>query len=221
MGPGTKTAWQHDARLLPSGDVTMFDDGSNPPVHPQSRGVRIALDFKRHTARLAAAYIHPSPPLLAASQGNMQTLPGGNAVVNYGGIPAISEFAPGGSLLFDAHLSFDMSTYRAFRFPWRAQPASPPAVVAALNNTGEQTIVRASWNGATGVAGWRALAGAAPRALQPVATFPDSDFESSAILTKRYTYVAVQALDSAGRVLGTSPATHVGSYSSSFPGGAE
>jgi hypothetical protein len=219
MGPGTKTAWQHDARLLPGGDVTMFDDGSNPPVHPQSRGVRIALDFRRRTARLAAAYVHPSPPLLAASQGNMQTLPDGNAVINYGGIPAISEFAPGGSLLFDAHLSFDMSTYRAFRFPWRAQPAPPPAAVAALNNTGEQTIVRASWNGATDVASWRALAGAAPRALTPVASFPDSDFESAAILTKRYGYVAVQALDARGRVLGTSPATRVGSYSSSFPGG--
>lgn len=221
MGPGTKTAWQHDARLLPSGEVSMFDDGSDPPVHRQSRGIRIALDLGRHTARLAAAYVHPGPPLLAASQGNMQTLPDGNAVVNYGGVPNISEFAPHGSLVFDAHLSFDMSTYRAFRFPWQALPASPPVAVAALNNTGEETIVRASWNGATGVATWRVLAGAGLHALKPVATLPDSEFESSAILTKRYAYVSVQALDSAGRVLGASPATHVGSYSSSFPGGDE
>jgi hypothetical protein len=212
MGPGTKTAWQHDARMLPSGEVTMFDDGSNPPVHSQSRGVRIALDLRRRTARLAAAYLHPAPPLLAASQGNMQTLPDGNVVINYGGIPQISEFAPGGSLLFDAHLPFDMSTYRAFRIPWRAQPASPPVLAAALNNTGEETIVRASWNGATDVAGWRALAGSQPHALTPVATFPDSDFESAAILTKRYAYVAVQALDSRGRVLGTSAAAKVGPY---------
>jgi hypothetical protein len=221
LGTGTKTAWQHDARMLPGGSVTMFDDGSNPPVQAQSRGVRIALDFRRRTARLAAAYLHPGLPLLAASQGNLQTLPDGNAVVNYGGIPQISEFAPGGSLVFDAHLPFDMSTYRAFRFPWRAQPAAPPAVAAALNNTGEETIVRASWNGATDVASWRVLAGSGPRALKPVATFPDSDFESSAILTKRYGYVAVQALDARGRLLATSSATRVSSYSSSFPGGAE
>lgn len=221
MGAGTKTAWQHDARMLGGGEVTLFDDGSNPPVHRQSRGVRIALDLRRRTARLDAAYVHPGPPLLAASQGNMQTLPDGNAVVGYGGIPQITEFARNGSLVFDAHLPFDMSTYRAFRFPWRGLPASSPAVAAALNNTGEETIVRASWNGATGVAGWRALAGSAPRALKPVATFPDSEFESSAILTKRYGYVAVQALDGAGRVLGASPATRVGSYASSFPGGAE
>jgi hypothetical protein len=212
MGPGTKTAWQHDARLLPNGEVTLFDDGSNPPVQRQSRGVRIALDYKSRRARLTAAYVHPDPPLLAASQGNMQTLPDGNAVVNYGGIPQISEYAPNGSLLFDAHLSFDMSTYRAFRYPWRGRPSSPPVAVANLNNTGEETIVRASWNGATGVAGWRVLAGAGPHALKPIATFPDSDFESSAILTKRYGYVSVQALDSRDRLLATSSPAKVGPY---------
>jgi Arylsulfotransferase (ASST) len=221
MGRGTKTAWQHDARMLPGGEVTMFDDGSNPPVHAQSRGVRLALDLARHSARLTAVYVHPDPPLLSASQGNMQTLPGGNAVVNYGGIPAVTEFAPNGSLLFDAHLSFDMSTYRAFRFPWQGLPASPPAVAAALNNTGEETIVRASWNGATDVASWRVLAGSGPRALKPVAAFPDSDFESATILTRRYAYVAVQALDARGRLLGTSHPVQVSSYASSFPGGAE
>ena len=131
MGPGTETAWQHDGRILPDGEVTFFDDGSNPPIHQQSRAVRIALDFKTHEARLASSYTHPNPPLLAASQGNMQTLADGNTVVGYGGVPAISEYAPGGSLLFDAHLPFDMSFYRAFRFPWSGRPLSPPAVLAA------------------------------------------------------------------------------------------
>jgi hypothetical protein len=212
MGPGTKTAWQHDARLLGNGEVTLFDDGSNPPVHPQSRGVRIALDLTHHRASLRAAYIHPRPPLLSASQGNMQTLPGGNVVVNYGGIPDVAEYTPSGALLFDAHLPFDMSTYRAFRFPWRGQPLNPPAAVASLNNTGEQTIVRASWNGATDVTSWRVLTGAHPSALAPTATFPATDFESSTILTKRYAYVAAQALDSRGRVLATSSPAKVGPY---------
>jgi hypothetical protein len=212
MGAGTKTAWQHDARLLPDGDVTLFDDGSNPPVHSQSRGVRIALDLAHRRATLRAAYVHPDAPLLAASQGNMQTLLSGNVVVGYGGVPQISEYGPNGGLLFDAHLPFDMSSYRAFRFPWSGQPASPPAVLADLNNTGEETIVRASWNGATDVSGWRALAGAQPQQLTAAATFPASDFESSTILTKRYGYVAVQALDSRGRVLDTSNLAKVGPY---------
>ena len=87
-------------------------------IEYQSRAVRIALDFKTHQARLVSAFTHPDPPLLAASQGNVQTLANGNTVVGYGGVPEISEYAKDGSLLFDAHLPFDMIFYRAFRFPW-------------------------------------------------------------------------------------------------------
>ncbi|HEV3047340.1 MAG TPA: arylsulfotransferase family protein, partial [Solirubrobacteraceae bacterium] len=101
MGPGTSTAWQHDARMQPDGEVTLFDDGANPPVHSQSRALRIALDFEDHRATLSSSFTHPDPPLLAASQGNMQTLAGGNAVVDYGGVPEISEYAPDGALLYD------------------------------------------------------------------------------------------------------------------------
>jgi hypothetical protein len=205
MGPGTQTAWQHDGRVLPDGEVTFFDDGSNPPIHRQSRAVRIALDFKTHEARLVAAYTHSDPPLLAPSQGNAQTLADGSTLVGYGGVPAISEYAPGGALLFDAHLPYDMTFYRAFRFPWSGRPATPPTVLANMNDTGEATIVHASWNGATGVAAWRVLAGERPEALKPQTTTPASGFESSTILPeKKYDYVAVQALDAAGQVLGTS-----------------
>jgi hypothetical protein len=218
MGPGTETAWQHDGRILPNREVTLFDDGSNPPVHRQSRGVRIALDFNAHRARLTSSFTHPDPPLLAASQGNMQTLADGNTVVGYGGLPAISEYAGDGSLLFDAHLPFDMSFYRAFRFPWSGRPLSPPAVLASLNNTGEETIVHMSWNGATGVSWWRVLAGRDPGALAPQTTISAaSGFEPSTILPAKYGYVAVQALDAARRVLGTSHAVAVTSYASSLP----
>ena len=67
MGPGTETAWQHDGRLLPGGDVTLFDDGSDPPVHSQSRAVRIALDLKTHTSG-AARRIHAREPAAARRQ---------------------------------------------------------------------------------------------------------------------------------------------------------
>ncbi len=115
----------------------------------------------------------------------MQTLPDGNTLVGYGGVPAISEYAGDGSLLFDAHQPYDMSFYRAFRFPWSALPASPPAVLASLNNTGEETIVHASWNGATGVASWRVLAGEQAGSLSAQATIPATGFESSTTLPRK------------------------------------
>jgi hypothetical protein len=218
MGRGTETAWQHDGRILPDGEITFFDDGSNPPIHHQSRAVRIALDFATHEARLATSYTHPNPPLLAASQGNMQTLAsGGGTVVGYGGVPAISEYARDGSLLFDAHLPYEMAFYRAFRFPWSGRPASPPAVLASLNDTGEETVVHASWNGATEVAAWRVLAAYHAGPLVARATIPASGFESSTTLPVRYARVAVQALDSVGRVLGTSHTVPVISYAASLP----
>jgi hypothetical protein len=217
MGPGTETAWQHDGRILADGEVTFFDDGSNPPIHSQSRAVRIKLDFKTHEAQLASVYTHPNPPLLAASQGNMQTLADGSTVVGYGGVPEISEYAEDGSLLFDAHEPFEMAFYRAFRYPWSGRPASPPATLASLNDTSEETIVHASWNGATEVSSWRVLAGKRPGSLAVQTTMPASGFESSTTLPKKHAYVAVQALDSAGHTLASSRTVKVISYAASLP----
>jgi Arylsulfotransferase (ASST) len=217
MGPSTSMAWQHDGRVLPDGELTFFDDGSNPPIHRQSRGLRIKLDLGAHEARLASVYTHTDPPLLAASQGNMQTLPNGNALVGYGAVPAISEFSRGGSLLFDAHQPLDMSFYRAFRFPWSARPLSPPAILASLNDTGEETIVHASWNGATAVAQWRILAGESAGSLKAQATIGAADFESSTTLPHKYAYAAAQALDSAGHLLGASQTARVIGYAASLP----
>ncbi len=214
MGPGTRTAWQHDARMLPDGEITLFDDGANPPIHHESRGLRIELDQSTHEARLVADYRHKNPPLLAASQGNQQTLPDGNSLIGYGGVPAISEYSPAGTLLFDAHEPYDFSFYRAFRHPWSAVPAAPPTVAASQNNTGEETIVHASWNGATGVASWRVLAGKSASTLSVQATIPDTAFESATTLPASFPYVEVQALDSTGRLLGSSkPTKAIGFYS--------
>jgi hypothetical protein len=220
MGPGTETAWQHDARMLPDGELTIFDDGSNPPIHSQSRALRIALNPATHEARLLVSYTH-APALLAPSQGNMQTLPDGNTVVDYGGVPQISEYSAAGSLLFDAHLPYDMSDYRGFRSPWSARPLQPPSVSANLNNTNEETIVHASWNGATGVAGWRVLAGSHRDALNVRATVPAGAFEVSTILAKKYAFVGVQALAASGEPIGSSPIVSVVSYQASLAGGGE
>jgi len=209
MAPGAETAWQHDARMRPDGSITLFDNGSNPRVHDQSRGVRIAIDGARHTARLVRAYPHPGGPLLADSQGNMQSLPDENVVLGWGAVPSVSELARGGALLFDAHLPPGSSSYRAFRFPWKGRPLWLPGVSARLLAAEDSIAVFASWNGAGDVASWRVLAGSARSSLTARATMPDSGFESSIIVPGAYAYVAVQALGAAGQVLGTSPAVPV------------
>ena len=69
--------------------------------------------------------------------------------------------------------------------------------------SGTTTNVYASWNGATEVSAWRVLAGSSSGALQAVATAPKRGFETR-ITIESERYVAVQALNRAGRVLGTS-----------------
>ena len=222
MGRGTEMAWQHDGRMRPDGSLTFFDDGSNPPIHKQSRGLVIAIDERARTARLVQSYVHPDPPMLAASQGNMQTLADGGVLIGYGGVPQISQFAAGGALVFDAHQPYDMSFYRAYRFPWSAVPSAPPAILASANDTEEETIVHASWNGATGVASWRVLAGESPQTLKVRATIPVSGFESAVTVPHKYKYAAVQALDRAGRTLGTSAKSRViGFYASLVAAGGK
>jgi hypothetical protein len=217
MGSGTGTFWQHDGRILADGDVTFFDDGSDPPKEYQSRGVTIALDFANHSARLVSALTHPGQPLLAASQGNMQTLADGNTVVSFGGVPEVSEFSRHGTLLFDAHLPYDQVFYRGYRYQWSGQPATPPAVRASLNNTGLLTVVHMSWNGATGATQYRVLAGNQAATLAQQVTVRASGFETSTVLRQNFCYVAVQALDSTGHLLGSSHTTAIDGFESSSP----
>jgi hypothetical protein len=64
--------------------------------------------------------------------------------------------------------------------------------------------VYASWNGATEIASWRVLTGPSPAQLTPVVSAPKSGFETAIAAPGLPPYVAVQALDASGAVLGTS-----------------
>jgi hypothetical protein len=90
-------------------------------------------------------------------------------------------------------------------------------VLASLNDTSEETIVHASWNGATEVSAWRVLTGKHTGTLTVRATIPAGGFESSTTLPGKYARVAVQALDAAGHVLATSRTVQAISYAASLP----
>jgi hypothetical protein len=202
IAPGARFEWQHDARMQPDGTITLFDNGDGPSAaESQSRALRIRLDYKRRRATLVRAYTH-RPPLESQSQGAVQLLSDGNTFVGWGAMPYFTEFGRNGKQRFDAHFGPPLQSYRAFRFPWWGQPTTPPAVAAAPTLAG--TRVFASWNGATDVASWQVLAGPSAGALSPVGQFPWSDFETKMWVGSTQPFVAVQALDGAGRVLGSS-----------------
>ncbi len=206
---GVQFAFQHDVWLHTDTDptVTLFDDGAGPPrVHKQSRGLTVRLDDLHMTATLVGEDLH-WPALAATFEGNVQELPGGDDFVGWGQQPYFSEFNSQGQVVFDARFVGNNSSYRAYRSPWIGSPSAPPSVTAST--AGASTNVYASWNGATQVTSWRVLAGPSADALAAVTTAPKQGFESQVTIPSQ-PYVQVQALDSAGAVLGTSsvvPAT--------------
>jgi hypothetical protein len=202
LSAGAATAYQHDATALPNGTISVFDNGGVPKVHAQSRGVVLAVNTQTKTDRLLAEYDHPSPPLSAGSQGNVQTLENGDVFIGWGAEPYFSEFSASGQLLYDAHLHGSYQSYRAYRFPWTGAPSDPPAIAAI--SSGGQLTVYASWNGDTRTASWQVLGGPNAQQLTPVASAPRSGFETAVAVPVAEPYVAVQALGTAGEVLGTS-----------------
>ncbi len=209
-GPGARTAFQHDPRLLPDGTISVFDNGASPTVHPQSRGIVLRLDPQGATATLVSQLVH-TPPLISYSQGNAQALANGNWFLGWGQIPDFSEFSPTGALLFDAHFPAHSQSYRSYRFTWTGRPAHRPSfaftpAAAGAAPGGSAGTVYASWNGATLVASWRVLAGAGTAALAQVALAARNGFETAIALPAATAgpYLTVQALDSTGQVLGSS-----------------
>jgi hypothetical protein len=207
MGAGTSFLGQHDARTLANGDISMFDNGFvAPPPAPshESRGLVLHLDDAAKTASLVHSFTHPSPAIHAQSQGSNQPLPNGNSLVGWGGaFPYATEYDPSGNVVWEGQYQpAGDDSYRAYRLPWRGQPSIPPAVFA--QRTKKKTIVYVSWNGATEVAKWQVLAGNSRKSLKVVRRSRWKGFETRIGAGKAPHYVQVQALDSSGKVLGTS-----------------
>jgi hypothetical protein len=207
LSPNARFAWQHDARFQPKHRISVFDNEAAPKEASLSRGLVLTLDMRHKSARVAHQYTHPTPPLLAGSQGNTQLLPNGRAFVGWGQMPYFSEFAPGGRLVFDGRFHDPDESYRAFRFLWTGSPSYPPSV--AVRAAGQHSsIVYASWNGATRVARWQVLAGPTEdAALTPVGSpVARTGFETAIEADNDGPWFAVQALDAYGNALGTSSA---------------
>ena len=208
-GTGTVFNSQHNAKWLTPTTLTIFDNGAGvgKDSEPRSRGLVVSLDLSARTATLVQAYSSPSVPQ-ADSQGNVQPLAGGDVFVGWGAEPFVSEFAPDGTLIFQAGLPSSDQNYRAYLLAWSGHPTAAPALAATATDGG--TTVYASWNGATDVATWQVLAGASADALAGVGTAPRTGFETQIDVVTNAPYVAVQALDRAGNVLATSAAVQVG-----------
>jgi hypothetical protein len=203
MGRGTTFAWQHDAELRPDGTLTVFDNEAQPPVGDRSRALVMRVNEKKNTVTLVHAYTHPDK-VLAPHQGNFQLLGDGHAFVGWGGIPRFTEFNHAGKVVYDAHFSSNMDSYRAYRFVWHGRPKDKPRV-AFGSSSGGKVALYVSWNGATDVTRWQVLAGKRGH-LKPIRTVGRGGFETKITVKTRAPVVRVKALDGTGKALGFSAA---------------
>lgn len=206
-GSGTNFfEWQHDARMIGQ-TVSVFDDASNGPRQneSQSSAKQILINRSTLTATLQRTFNH-SPPLLSGSQGNAETLPNNNLFVGWGSEPDFSEYTASGQQIFNGAFPLGITSYRAYRFPWQGQPATPPSMANSPGRTGD-VRVWASWNGATTFGAWRVLGGPTPKSLHVLdANTNAQGFETEVTLHSEPRYFAVQALGEHDKVLGTSTA---------------
>jgi Arylsulfotransferase (ASST) len=204
MGTGTTFWWQHDARLR-GNTLSLFDDAALPQKESQSSAKYLNINFLTRMVSLTKRFTH-SPPVLASAGGSTETLPNGNVFVGWGTSSQFSEFTPSGQMILNGSFAFRVVSYRAFRFPWVGEPDDPPSVAVVPRAHGHVTTY-ASWNGSTEVASWRVMGGSTRDQLRPLAAgAPVSGFETTVDVPSEPRYFAVQALDSNGKVLGTSQA---------------
>ena len=210
FGPGAAFQWQHDVRLQSSSTVTMFDDhccqltggGTSVAATGPSRGLVIKLDPTTHTARLVSQF-KGDGNFESEYMGDTQPQSNGNTFVGWGSEPYFSEYSSSGKLLFEGELPGPNLSYRSTLEQWVGLPDSLPA--GAARSTSGKTTVYASWNGATQLASWRVLAGASAAHLAAVKSAAKSGFETAIPLAQGYRSYKLQALDSAGKVIGSSP----------------
>ncbi len=203
LGPGVRFAWQHDARQQANNVISVFDDEGDPAEAKQSRGLLLQVDESARTATLQKAFLHPSKPVLAGSQGSVQVLENGDVLVGWGAEPYFTEYRAEGTVVMDAKFE-EHQSYRTLRFPWIGTPAERPALALEHVRQGQWELY-ASWNGSTETASWEAYGGPSPTSLSLMGAANRTGFETRVQVLGEPRYLAVRAIDGADQVLASSP----------------
>ena len=162
----------------------------------------LALDTQTMTATLVSSFVHPTP-LLAASQGDFQPLPGGNWFVGWGQEPYFSEYSPRGQAPVRRPPAGALPVLHGAQVPLGGR-ALATAVPCGRARPHGGPVAYVSWNGATPSPSGGCW-GARTATLSPAAAPPSrGGFETAIALSSTPRYIAVQALGPTGQVLGAS-----------------
>jgi len=120
-----KISYQHDIRVLPNGNYTLFDNG-NYRQPEFSRALELELNTQSMNAIKVFEYRENSD-VFARWMGSTQRVSNGNTIINWAEywLPKLTEVRPNGSKAFEMNFVEDHHAYRTHRSPWIGKAAVP------------------------------------------------------------------------------------------------
>lgn len=118
---------QHMAEVLPNGDISVYDDGSQ--INRSARALRFTIDTTKMTATEDESFLNPAR-LSSPYEGSAEKLPGGDWLANWAGSGLITETSPLGAPLVSISVTLPtgVTPYRV-----RGVVASITALRAGMN----------------------------------------------------------------------------------------
>jgi Arylsulfotransferase (ASST)/Secretion system C-terminal sorting domain/Bacterial Ig-like domain len=144
-------SFQHDVKMLPDGNLTLFDNGNQHSPN-YSRAVEYKLDEQNKIVDLAWQYRH-NPDIYSMAMGSVQRLSNGNILIGWGysgftGSAVLTEVHPDNSTALEMSLPLGQASYRVYKFPWASGLSAASVNLEVLQNN---TYVFDSANDTTGV----------------------------------------------------------------------
>jgi hypothetical protein len=182
--------------------ISIFDN-AGVDKEKQSRGLVLSVNEATKRVDVKQQFLH-SAGFISGTLGSVQLLSDGGAFVGWGSQNYFSQYSADGTMILDGELPIGVRSYRAYLADWVGRPSDGPRIVAQANPAGG-FAVHVSWNGATEVARWKVLAGAAKTSLSEVGSQTWTGFETAVAVNSEGPYFQAVALDAAGHELGRSP----------------
>lgn len=124
-------SYQHDLRPVPEkpDHYTIFDNGTNRPRNEYSRALEFRIDTENKKLYKVWEY-RANPDLFSESMGNVQRLPNGNTLINWGSkdSPKVTEINPQSEVVYECDFNNSTSSYRSFRFEWEGFSTIPEII---------------------------------------------------------------------------------------------
>jgi hypothetical protein len=113
---------QHDVRIMPNGNYTLFDNGNGHETQV-SRVVEYEIDETNKILSMVWEYTHPEG-YFGLSMGSAQRLPNGNTLINWGSLSSsglgtiITEVDMDKNIVLEIKYPFGYLTYRVTKSNW-------------------------------------------------------------------------------------------------------